>query len=320
MLGDFCSGRIWTLRAGADVADASSSIATRRRLITSFGEAENGELYMTDHAGGGCYRVVAPPYSDVTNHSLIDHIMWITYADISTGCGGGKYCPNDSVTRAQMAAFLDRALDLPATDEDFFTDDNNDPLEISINRVAAAGIASGCATNRYCPSNPVTRGQMASFLDRAFDLPSTSNDYFVDDEGSTHEDAINRLAHGEHHRRLHVDALLPDGLDDPRRDGRLPAPGRRRLMCRGSPHALASADRRVRSRSSSSAALLGSPRVEPARAGGEVLPGPGDGAARGLPDPVGQRPAPAALHRDDGQRRRRPFRGPRQPRQRPASR
>jgi hypothetical protein len=119
--------------------------------------------------------------------------MWITYADISTGCGGGKYCPNDSVTRAQMAAFLDRALGLPSTSEDFFTDDDNHPLEISINRVAAAGITSGCAENRYCPNNPVTRGEMASFLDRAYNLPPTGNDYFSDDETSTHENAINRL-------------------------------------------------------------------------------------------------------------------------------
>ena len=182
---------MWTLQSGA----GSPSLVFHRdtsALITSFGETEKGELYMTDH-GGRLYRVVAPPYSDVTSHSLIDHIMWITYAGISTGCGGGKYCPNESVTRAEMAAFLDRALDLPATGEDFFTDDDSNPLEISINRVAAAGIASGCATNRYCPNRAVTRGEMATFIDRAFDLPGTSNDYFVDDESSTHENAINRL-------------------------------------------------------------------------------------------------------------------------------
>lgn len=191
VLGDYCSGRLWSLQAGA----GSPTLQLHRDtsvLVTSFGESEKGELYMTDHRGA-LYRIVAPPYSDVTDHSLIDHIMWITYEGISTGCGGGRYCPNDAVTRAEMAAFLDRALDLPSTSEDFFTDDDDDPLEISINRVAAAGITSGCATNRYCPDNPVTRGEMASFIDRAFDLPATGNDYFVDDEGSTHENAINRL-------------------------------------------------------------------------------------------------------------------------------
>jgi hypothetical protein len=118
-------------------------------------------------------------------------------AGITSGCDAGqpeRFCPGDTVSRAQMAAFLSRALDLPGTSQDFFTDDDGHSLEISINRVAAAGITSGCAANRYCPNNPVTRGQMASFIDRAFDLPATSNDFFIDDEGSTHEDAINRLA------------------------------------------------------------------------------------------------------------------------------
>ena len=35
---------------------------------------------------------------------------------------------------------------------------------------------------------------MASFLDRMFDLPATTTDYFTDDDGTTHEQAINRLA------------------------------------------------------------------------------------------------------------------------------
>ena len=111
VLGDYCSGRLWTLQSGAGSPTLQFHRDTSAN-ITSFGESEKGELYMTDH-GGSLYRVVAPPYTDVTDHSLIDHIMWITYEDISTGCGGGKYCPNDSVTRAEMAAFLDRALNLP---------------------------------------------------------------------------------------------------------------------------------------------------------------------------------------------------------------
>jgi hypothetical protein len=193
VFGDYCSGRIWNLNATSDPDTYTLQFQRDTSAnITSFGETEKGELYMTGH-GGQLYRVVAPPYSDVTDHSLIDHIMWITYEGISTGCGGGRYCPNDAVTRAQMAAFLARALDLPGTSEDFFTDDDGHQLEVSINRVAAAGITLGCAENRYCPENPVTRGEMASFIDRAYDLPATTNDYFTDDETSTHENAINRL-------------------------------------------------------------------------------------------------------------------------------
>ena len=32
--------------------------------------------------------------------------------------------------------------------------------------IAAAGITEGCAPDRSCPSDPVTRGQMATFLFR----------------------------------------------------------------------------------------------------------------------------------------------------------
>ena len=53
--------------------------------------------------------------------------------------------------------------------------------------LAEADIVSGCAASRYCPINSVTRGQMASFLDRALDLPPATEDYFSDDNGASYE-------------------------------------------------------------------------------------------------------------------------------------
>jgi hypothetical protein len=66
-----------------------------------------------------------------------------------------------------MVAFIDRALDLPSTSTDYFTDDESSLFEGNINRAKAAGIAGGCAPSRFCPSRPVTRGEAAAFLDRA---------------------------------------------------------------------------------------------------------------------------------------------------------
>jgi hypothetical protein len=34
----------------------------------------------------------------------------MTELGITTGCGGGKYCPSQTVTRDQMAVFLARAF------------------------------------------------------------------------------------------------------------------------------------------------------------------------------------------------------------------
>ncbi len=67
-----------------------------------------------------------------------------------------------------MAVFLYRALELSDATEDVFDDDEYSPYEGEINAVAAAGITVGCAEGRFCPNDPVSRGQMASFLARAF--------------------------------------------------------------------------------------------------------------------------------------------------------
>ncbi len=56
-----------------------------------------------------------------------------------------------------------------------------------------ANITQGCGDGLYCPLEPVTRGQMASFLARALDLPAPVDDHFSDDKGNTHESNINRL-------------------------------------------------------------------------------------------------------------------------------
>ena len=92
-------------------------------------------------------------------------------ANITGGCASGasKFCPGQRVSRGQMASFLARAKALPPATQDYFTDDDSSIFESDINRLKEAGIAGGCATNRYCPSSFVTREQMAAFLRRAFE-------------------------------------------------------------------------------------------------------------------------------------------------------
>ncbi len=73
-----------------------------------------------------------------------------------------------------MAAFIDRALGLPDTTEDFFVDDDGSVFEQHINNLAAAGITRGCNppdNDEFCPTQPVSRGAMAAFLFRARVLP-----------------------------------------------------------------------------------------------------------------------------------------------------
>jgi len=140
------------------------------------------------------YRVIAPEFSDIATSPFIDDIHWLLYEGLTGGCGGTRFCPDDAVTRAQMAIFLDRALDLPSAVADHFTDDEGITGEASINALFEAGITGGCTPTLFCPTRPVTRAQMAAFLDRALTLPATTTDFFDDDDGTTHEGSINRLA------------------------------------------------------------------------------------------------------------------------------
>jgi hypothetical protein len=50
-------------------------------------------------------------FADVpTSYTFHDDIEQLYGARIGTGCGGGNYCPNNPVTRGQMAGFLNRGL------------------------------------------------------------------------------------------------------------------------------------------------------------------------------------------------------------------
>ena len=97
---------------------------------------------------------------------------------ITSGCGGGNYCPEESVTRAQMAVFLLRAKHGAAYTPPALggtTGFGDVPLDhwaaAWIKQLAAEGITGGCGGGNYCPDAPVTRAQMAVFLVRTFNLP-----------------------------------------------------------------------------------------------------------------------------------------------------
>ncbi len=75
-----------------------------------------------------------------------------------------------------------------------FVDIDGNAFRGDIEWAYAEGITAGCTADRFCPRDPVRRDQMASFIDRMFELAGTTTDFFSDDEGNIHEEAINRLA------------------------------------------------------------------------------------------------------------------------------
>jgi hypothetical protein len=116
-------------------------------------------------------RNAADPFDDSTSSVFAESIRWLSATGITEGCAPRRFCPDDRVTRGQMAAFLGRALKLAAPPSPItFTDSRGHLFEGAISRLAYAGITVGCnppTNNRFCPNSYVTRGEMAAFLVRA---------------------------------------------------------------------------------------------------------------------------------------------------------
>jgi len=105
-----------------------------------------------------------------------DWIEQLAVEGITGGCGGGNFCPDAPVTRQQMAVFLLKskhgASFLPASCLGVFGDVACPSLFADwIEQLAAEGITGGCGSGNYCPGGPSTRGQMAVFLTKTFQLP-----------------------------------------------------------------------------------------------------------------------------------------------------
>jgi hypothetical protein len=131
---------------------------------------------------------VTPSFADVPNSGVTDYsyefIEDFAARGITLGCAAGPprlYCPTANMTREQVAVFILRALGVftpPAgpvtpTFADVPNSGATDASHEFIEEFYRRGITQGCTAGPprlYCPGSPVTRGQMAVFLVRAFNL------------------------------------------------------------------------------------------------------------------------------------------------------
>jgi murein DD-endopeptidase MepM/ murein hydrolase activator NlpD len=155
-----------------------------------------------------CPAVPNPDQTDTNGNGIGDHCdTWVDVsaghwavasidaiyaADITQGCSMTplKYCPEGPVTRAEMAAFVVRSLGLegsPATAAAaYFADvDSTAWYAGVVGRLYEEAITAGCSIDplRYCPSDGVTRAEMAAFLVRALNaenLDAPHRGYFHD--------------------------------------------------------------------------------------------------------------------------------------------
>ncbi len=93
---------------------------------------------------------------------------------VTKGCHDGSlFCPDGTVTRAEMAVFLTRAFKLPLGPEPGFSDVASDAWYADdVAALAASGITKGCGDTTFCPGDDTLRAQMATFLHRSLALSS----------------------------------------------------------------------------------------------------------------------------------------------------
>ncbi len=144
--------------------------ATRAQMAVFLLTSKDGSAYTPPACS-------APVFPDVPCSS--PYAVWVNELSrrgVTSGCGGGQYCPNTAVTRGQMAVLLLRTKDgstytPPACTTAPFSDvPCSSTLAIWIQELVHRGITAGCGGGKYCPDSPVTRGQMAVFLVTTFSL------------------------------------------------------------------------------------------------------------------------------------------------------
>jgi len=147
-----------------------NTAATREQMAVFLLVAKLSAAYVPPRPATGVFTDVpttspfAPWIEDLWNREVV------------TGCDVDRYCPTAPATRAQMAVMLLRSAEGPAyvppvCSTPVFADvPCSDPFARWVNELAARGITAGCGGGQYCPSAPVTRGQMGVFLTRTFGL------------------------------------------------------------------------------------------------------------------------------------------------------
>lgn len=175
--------------------------------------------------------VQAAGFQDVqTSHPFYKHINYLYDEGIVNGVDADHYKPSNFVTRSQAALMVARALNLNLTAKNtIFTDVGDDHhASGAIQSAADAGIINGYPDGTFKPNNYVTRGQMASFIARAFemeeealpfaDVPLNSSAY-SDIRKATAFGVVSGYANGEFRpnnsvTRAHFAGFLARALND----------------------------------------------------------------------------------------------------------
>jgi PKD repeat protein len=172
----------WHFIEGLNAAGVPTDCGTNPLRFCPDNPMTRGDMaiFLLRSKEGGSY---APPpcttavFTDVPcSNPLAPWINELVRRGVTAGCGGGNYCPNNSVTRDQMAVFLLVTAGIspdPTCPPAPFTDvPCSTPFEPFIKELVTLGVTAGCGTGTYCPGTTVTRAQMSVFLSVMFHIPT----------------------------------------------------------------------------------------------------------------------------------------------------
>lgn len=115
-----------------------------------------------------------------------------------SGCNppdNDRVCPHHTVSRGGLAIMLARAMGVKPSKADHFDDDDGHVAEGAIDGLIDAGVRMGCEKGKVCPDRPITRGEMAALITRAFTWDRATNpDKFADIADSPFRDPVAKLA------------------------------------------------------------------------------------------------------------------------------
>jgi S-layer homology domain len=172
----------------ADVSRANMAIFLARAIARGdanvpFSGTLNGAPYSCAAGGTSLFTDIAPA------DSFCRHVHYVATQNVTLGCGPSLYCPDDLVSRLQMAALVAKAIVAPgggaavpqtfgsiyscdpASPNVHFTDvPATGPFCKHVHFLWARGVVAGCGPDTFCPDGDVARDQMAKFIVNAFNL------------------------------------------------------------------------------------------------------------------------------------------------------
>lgn len=105
------------------------------------------------------------------NHPAKNAILSLSGSGIINGFPNDEFKPEETITRGQAAAILNRVLNLTPTTTNKFNDvDNKHQFSVHIAAMNEAGILKGYENGNFGLNDNLTRIQLAIIIDRAFNV------------------------------------------------------------------------------------------------------------------------------------------------------